>query len=152
VDAGFPKKIRPNNLVPGYAKQSDLLQIGLLQRVRQSRAMFGPARAGPSSDSSYQNQYDDDDQNQAESAARVVAPAGRIRPGRQCADEQQDQYDYQYRTEHGVSSLRSKPSGKRRHCIKVPNTTQLKQIALLRRDSGPIGRAEKNLSESNPLV
>jgi len=40
-----------------------------------------------------QREYHDDEQDQAESAAGIISPAGAIRPGRQRADEEQNQDD-----------------------------------------------------------
>ena len=54
------------------------------------QAVVTSRRAGRSSNSSYKDQDHDDDQDQAEPAAGVIAPASRIRPRRQRADEQQD--------------------------------------------------------------
>ena len=50
--------------------------------------------------SSYQQKHDDDHEQEAEATTRVISPAGAIRPGRQCADEYEDQDDEQDRAKH----------------------------------------------------
>jgi hypothetical protein len=50
--------------------------------------------------SSHQQQDDDNHQHDAETAAGEIAPALRVAPGRQGADEGQDQDDDEDRTEH----------------------------------------------------
>jgi len=50
-----------------------------------------------------QDQHDHDDEDQAQAAARIVAPAGAVRPSRQRADQQQNKYDDENGSEHGSS-------------------------------------------------
>src|SRR5450432_314954 len=61
------------------------------------RAMRSP------SDLSHQQQDDDDHHDKTETTARAVAPAATVAPGRQRADQEQDQYDQQDGTERHQS-------------------------------------------------
>lgn len=45
--------------------------------------------------SAHQQEHDHDHQNDAETTARIVAPACAVRPRRQSADKKQDEYDEQ---------------------------------------------------------
>src|SRR6185295_17377578 len=67
-------------------------------------ALAGAAvRSGASRDdlySTHQGQDDEDQQHKAETAARVVTPAGAVRPRRQRTEQKDDDHDQQYRT-HG---------------------------------------------------
>src|SRR4029453_12066694 len=48
---------------------------------------------------------DDDQQDQADPAAGIVAPTAAVGPRRQGAEQKQDQYDEQDRSEHGCVSV-----------------------------------------------
>ena len=65
-------------------------------------------RCSPPLNASDQDQHQHDDQNEADAAAGIVAPARGIRPCRQCADQQKNEKDDQNRPEHGF--LRSCPT------------------------------------------
>jgi hypothetical protein len=65
--------------------------------------MLGDAGWRPS-DSTQQHENDDDQKNQAESAARVVSPSGAVRPARQSTDEKKNENDDQD-CAHGTPSL-----------------------------------------------
>jgi hypothetical protein len=54
-------------------------------------------------DAAGNQQHNDDYEQQAESAARVITPAAAVRPSRQCPDQQQDQDDEKDGAEHRVT-------------------------------------------------
>ena len=67
-------------------------------------------------------QHDDDDQDNAEPAARIVSPPAAIPPGRQCADQQDDQNDQKDRAQGRIPLQQSCSAINRaRQEFQVPN-------------------------------
>src|SRR5690242_17752364 len=69
---------------------------------RRARRAAGAAFRRARLYSTHHGQDDENQKHEAETAARVVAPARAVRPRRQRADQKDNDHDQQYRT-HGLS-------------------------------------------------
>src|ERR1043165_9210077 len=76
--------------------------------VYRAAALRPAQRAG--SDPAHQRKNNDDEQDEAEAAAGVVAPAGAVRPSRQRTDQKQNQNDDENRTHGCDPSLVTSPN------------------------------------------